>query len=134
MWKYKAHKNAIWGIDNNIIPEENVIYIDFNTWYYSFQQDRENWSYIINDNGSSFSKYILPIYFLTGDRHTFPYSVFYIKFFSKKEYKQFIKMTKTWEIKSIEQLAIYDELVKRCKKRQKLQECIKNNIQKKKGI
>ena len=83
----------------------------FNTWRYLFNEDRKNWSYIIQNSGSQSSKYILPVYFITGDRKTYPTQVYYIKFVSKADYKQFIEETKKYIIKSVEQLELEDELI-----------------------
>lgn len=129
MWKYKEHKNTIFGIGNHVITEGEVIYIkNFNTWYSLFNQDRRNWSYIINNNGSYLSKYMLPFYFNTNNNQHYPTSiVYYIKFCSKKDYKRFIKMTKNEEIRSLEQLKIDDEIIRNSKKIQDLQEHMKIN-------
>ena len=127
MWKYKNHRHAIFGINNARVYEEKTIQMTFNAWRYLFNEDRENWSYVINNFGSWRSKYILPVYFTTGDRKTYPTQVYYIKFVSKADYKQFIQETKKYTIKSIEQLELEDELIENDDKVKKLKEYMKIN-------
>ena len=126
MWKYKNHINAIFGIDNARVYEEKTIQMTFSTWRYLFNEDRENWSYIINNFGSWRSKYMLPVYFITGDKKNSA-MVYYIKFISKADYKLFIKETKQYTIKSIARLRLEDNLTKNDDKVKKLREYMKIN-------
>lgn len=127
MWKYKNHRNALFGINNTRVYEEKTIQMTFNAWRFLFNEDRENWSYVINNFGSKRSKYMLPVYFITGDRNKSSTMVYYIKFVSKDDYKQFIKETKKYTIKSIAQLELEDDLVKNDDKVKKLREYMKTN-------
>lgn len=127
MWKYKYHRNAIFGINNARVYEEKTIQMTFSAWRYLFNEDRENWSYVINNFGNDSSKYMLPVYFITGDRNKSSTMVYYVKFVSKDDYKQFIKETKKYTIKSIAQLELEDDLVKNDDKVKKLREFMKIN-------
>lgn len=126
MWKYKNHRNAIFGINNARVYEERTIQMTFSAWRYLVNEDRENWSYVINNFGSKRSKYMLPVYFITGDKKNST-EVYYIKFVSKDDYKQFIKETKKYTIKSISQLELEDELIKNDDKVKNLRERMKIN-------
>lgn len=126
MWKYKNHRNAIFGINNARVYEERTIQMTFSAWRYLVNEDRENWSYVINNFGSKRSKYMLPVYFITGDKKNST-EVYYIKFVSKDDYKQFIKETKKYTIKSISQLELEDELIKNDDKVRNLRERMKIN-------
>lgn len=127
MWKYKNHLYARWGINNALVYEGKTIQMTFSAWRYLFNEDRENWSYVINDSGSERSKYMLPVYFITGDRKTYPTMVYYIKFVSKADYKLFIEETKKYTIKSITQLELEDDLIKNDNKIKDLRERMKIN-------
>lgn len=126
MWKYKNHRNAIFGINNARVYEERTIQMTFSAWRYLVNEDCENWSYVINNFGSKRSKYMLPVYFITGDKKNST-EVYYIKFVSKDDYKQFIKETKKYTIKSISQLELEDELIKNDDKVKNLRERMKIN-------
>ena len=126
MWKYKNHRYALFGINNTRVYEERTIQMTFNAWRYLFNEDRENWSYVINNFGSRRSKYMLPVYFIIGDRKNST-EVYYIKFVSKDDYKQFIKETKKYTIKSISQLELEDDLIKNDDKVKNLRERMKTN-------
>mgnify|MGYP006916145197 CR=1 FL=1 len=127
MWKYKNHRNAIFGINNARVYEEKTIQMTFSSWRFLFNEDRENWSYVINNFGSWRSKYMLPVYFITGDRNKSSTMVYYVKFVSKDDYKQFIKETKKYTIKSIARLELEDDLIKNDDKVKKLREYMKIN-------
>lgn len=126
MWKYKNHRHALFGINNARVYEEQTIQMTFCAWRFLYNEDRENWSYVINNFGSWRSKYMLPVYFITGDRKNST-QVYYVKFVSKDDYKQFIKETKKYTIKSIARLELEDELIKNDDKVRKLREYMKTN-------
>lgn len=105
MVRYKYHKDAKHGVNDEKIKSEEVIFLSFDYWKSLYENDFKNWIIVKNSNYyNNKPYYFLPAYRFNKyiDNKNVYYQYIYIKFLKRKDYMRFLRFIKNINTKGLD--------------------------------